>query len=55
MWLHEFWTTNFPQFVEQAYFIYYILDLMSIVVFFKLMFALPGYMLIGRNRVIYRD
>lgn len=53
MWIHEFWTTNFPQFVSDCYFIYYILDVMSIVVFFKLLFALPGYMIVGKNRGMY--
>lgn len=49
MWIHEFFITNFPMFQENAYFVYYILDLMGIVCFFKILFTLPSYLLNVRN------
>ena len=47
--IHQFWIDNFPYFVNDAYFIYYILDLLSIITFLKIIFALPGYFF-GFNR-----
>lgn len=43
--LHAFWIETFPYFISDAYFIYYILDLLSILTFLKIIFALPGFML----------
>lgn len=43
--IHQFWIDNFPYFLNDAYFIYYILDLVSIISFLKIFFALPSYLL----------
>lgn len=43
--IHQFWIDNFPYFLNDAYFIYYILDLVSIISFLKIIFAFPSYLL----------
>lgn len=50
MWIHEFWLQYFPQFMTDCYFIYYILDFASILIFFKVMFSLPSYLMGMRKR-----
>ena len=43
--IHQFWVETFPFFENDAFFIYYILDLVSIISFLKIIFAFPGYLL----------
>lgn len=50
MWIHEFWIQFFPQFMDNAYFIYYFLDLVGILIFFRVMFSLPAFVLNLKER-----
>lgn len=54
MWIHEFFVENFPMFQENAYFVYYILDLMGIIGFFKIMLALPSLLMLGGFKIYDR-
>lgn len=50
MWIHEFWTTQCP-FFNDVQFIYYILDLASILIFFKIVITIVPYMIHVRTDV----
>lgn len=43
--MHEFWITMFPVFKESYEFVYYILDLFSILALLRIFFELPTFCL----------
>ena len=43
-WIHEFWITNFPIF-DDVYFVYYFLDVITIMMFFRIVFSVPSLIL----------
>lgn len=46
--IHNFWTTNFQMFVD-VYFIYYFLDIATILVFIKAILVIPKMLLIPKR------
>lgn len=46
---HEFIVNTFPYF-DEAYFIYYVLDVVFILAFLKIITCLPSYMLLGTKK-----
>lgn len=47
--LHEFWVNQCP-FFNDFYAMYYVLDLLTILIFFRLLFSLADLMFIGGRK-----
>ncbi len=45
MWIHEFWLQQCPFFIDDLYFMIYVLDVVSIFIFFKVFLTIMPYML----------
>lgn len=50
--IHEFWETLFPQFQNNAEFLYYFLDIVFVMVFIKIILSLPKLLLNDSKRVL---